>query len=29
MPFDLRVLGNEAQFLDPELKLLKPTLCQD
>ena len=28
MPFDLKVLVKEAQFLDVWLKLLKPILCQ-
>ena len=28
MPFDLKILGKEAQFLDAQVKLLKPLLCQ-
>ena len=28
MSFDLKILGKEAQFLDTQLKLLKPILCQ-
>ena len=28
MPFDLKILGMEAQFLDARLKLLKPILYQ-
>ena len=28
MPFDLKILGKEAQFLDAQLKLSKPILRQ-